>query len=363
MSTSNTPSSNKINWGIILIACLCMCITLIQVVISLSLTNQPGPFNIASIVFQGLLEAVTLFLGIGQVYPEPYRKPLGLSMRKMKAIEIFNIVLCILLIGAIIATSIRDFTLRASSTKALGPYQKGQNTVVALPTKKAGTPSLSPTPSLTSTPTPFSTSSPPTTDDSASSLIPKGQRPVLYDLLGNNSEGYGWDEGENAQGTGRCDFVQGQYYMLSAPAESNAGVGCNTENPNGRFGNFVYQIKMTILEGIDDGNAEAGPTFRVNDNGSQYQVSFDANGYWSVTANSLSLSHDPNPFPYFHSGINQPNFITIRASMSNIQVQVNGHDLGSYVDSSNTIGFIGAEMSPGSSIGKVAFSNVRVWHL
>src|SRR5690348_11243060 len=68
--------------------------------------------------------------------------------------------------------------------------------------------------------------------------------------------------------------------IIIAAAAKAQDVGCNTENAKGSFSNFVYQIKMTIREGIDDGNAgEAGPTFRVHDNGSQYHVSFDVNGY------------------------------------------------------------------------------------
>ena len=96
---------------------------------------------------------------------------------------------------------------------------------------------------------------------------------------------------------------------------------------------------------------------------SQYHVSFDVNGYWSVSYNATVLSHATTPFPYFHSGVNQPNFITIRAVGSRIQVQVNGHDLGSFTDSSDAIGFIGIEMTPGSDMGEVSFSDVRVWQI
>lgn len=232
---------------------------------------------------------------------------------------------------------------------------------ISTPTPKlTNTPFLSPTPTFIPTLTPSPTVSP-QTSDSNSSLIPKGQQPVINDPLNNNSEGYGWDEGP--VGGGSCDFVPGQHYELSAPADSK-GVGCNTENPKGSFSNFVYQIEMTILEGIDDGIAgEVGPTFRVHDNGSQYHVSFDVNGYWSVTYNSTTLSSATTPFPAFHSGINQSNYITIRAVGSSIQIQVNGHDLGSFTDSSDPAGFIGVEMTPGSDMGKVSFSNVRVWRI
>lgn len=215
-----------------------------------------------------------------------------------------------------------------------------------------------PTPSRTPTPSPTVS---PQTPDSASSLIPRGQQLVINDPLNNNSEGYGWDVG--LVGGASCTFMQGQHYVLSAPAHGK-GIGCNTENPRGVFSNFVYQIKMIILAGIDDGKAgEAGPTFRVNDNGLEYHVSFDVNGYWSVSYNFTTLSQATTPFRYFHSGVNQPNYITIRAVGSSIQIQVNGHDLGSFTDSSDAADFIGVEMTPGSDTGKVAFSDVHVWQL
>jgi hypothetical protein len=195
-----------------------------------------------------------------------------------------------------------------------------------------------------------------------SSLIPVGRTPVVSDPLANNNQGYGWDTGENAQKTGSCDFVQG-VYLVSAPAGSS-GIGCNMEKIKGTFSNFVYQIKMTILEGIDTSNAAVGPTFRVSDTGTEYQVFFDQNGFWSVNSSSGALSH-PNStaFPYFVTGLNQPNYITIRADGNNIQIQVNGHDLGSYVDNTSASGFLGVQLSPWTSTGKAAFSDMRVWQL
>ena len=183
----------------------------------------------------------------------------------------------------------------------------------------------------------------------------------MNDPLNNNSEGYGWDEGTFSGGS--CNFVPGQQYVLMASAKSG-GVGCNTENPRGAFSNFVYQIKMTILEGIDDEVVgEAGPTFRVIDNGPEYHVNFDVNGYWSVVYNGTSLAHAITPFPYFLSGVNQSNFITIRAVGIRIQIQVNGYNLVSFTNNGDAAGFIGVEMTPGSGSGKVAFSDVRVWQL
>lgn len=200
-------------------------------------------------------------------------------------------------------------------------------------------------------------------DDSASSLIPAGQQPVINDPLHDNSQGYEWDIQDTAQGN--CNFVQGRY-ILTASAGVNNGIGCGTESAKGNFSNFVYQIEMTILTGVDDDQSGSGPIFRANaSNGQQYQVLFDVNGDWQVGTDAKTLTGDmcANPCPYFHTGVNQQNYITIRAAGNFIQIQINGYDLGSYTDSTYSSGAIGVQMNPGTSNSSVTFAEVRVWQL
>ncbi|HEU5380301.1 MAG TPA: TIR domain-containing protein [Ktedonobacteraceae bacterium] len=214
------------------------------------------------------------------------------------------------------------------------------------------------------TPTPTTTLPILPTVGPAPSLIPPGKQPVINDPLKDNSQGYQWDVESSSEGS--CNFVQGRY-TLTAPAGVNNGVGCNTESSNSIFGNFVYQIQMTILAGVKSNQAEAGPIFRVVTDGSgkQYQVGFNSEGFWSVGSNQRNFSGAlcGEPCPYFLKGLNQPNIITIWASGDSIKMQINGYSLGSYTDNAYASGFIGVQLSPGADNSSVAFSNVRVWQL
>lgn len=224
------------------------------------------------------------------------------------------------------------------------------------------TPIVAPTATLVNTPsaTPTIPSIPVATAQSI--LIPPGRQPTVNDLLANNNQGYGWDQGPNSQKTGSCDFVSGSFYQISAPA-SNSSIDCIMENSKGTFSNFVYQIRMTILEGVDGNNASVCITFRVNTT-TEDEVCFSQNGYWSVSGSSGTLASNGPQFPYFVTGINQANYITIRASGSMFQIQVNGHDLGGpYTDPGISSGVLGISLAPDTSESKVAFSNLLLWTL
>lgn len=224
-----------------------------------------------------------------------------------------------------------------------------------------------PTPPATSTSAPVVLPTAPTStsteDDSASSLIPPGQQPVINDPLKDNSGGYEWDIQSDANGS--CGFAQGAYILSDKAGDS--GIGCQAGSSTGTFSNFVYQIRMIILAGVDNGESGAGPTFRTNTagTGQQYQVQFGVNGAWEVATDIKPLVGGicANPCPYFHVGLNKANYITIRTSGNHIQIQINGHDLSSYTDSTYTSGAIGVQLSPGTENSSVAFSDVRVWRL
>lgn len=223
-----------------------------------------------------------------------------------------------------------------------------------------------PTRTVTNSPTDVVTVESTPTDQFASNLIPSGKRPTVDDPLVDNSQGYEWDE-ETTPG-GSCQFAQG-HYLLSAPAGDTNGTGCTPENTRGVFQNFVYQIEMTILSGVGAGESGAGATFRVNPNGNgqQYQVTFTVAGNWLVETDTQVLrSNGPtcaNPCPFFVNGVNHPNVLTISASGSVIQIQINGHPLGSYLDATYTSGYIGVQLSPGTESSSVAFSHLRLWVL
>ena len=203
-------------------------------------------------------------------------------------------------------------------------------------------------------------------DDADSNLIPKGKLPVLKDSLQDNSQGNEWTTPHTNLGT--CSFTNGQF-VASASGGTNNGVLCWSASPSNAFSNFVYQIKMTILEGGDDSNGTAvGLLFRLNINTNQYySVTFDVNGDWSVQKDSGELMSSSstchNPCLAFHTGLNQSNFITVRMINSIFQIQVNGQALGSYTDDTYSSGATGVIMDPGKDATQVAFSDVRVWKL
>jgi len=210
-----------------------------------------------------------------------------------------------------------------------------------------------PTYSPTSTPTPEAANQ--------SSLIPGDRLPTVNDPLADNSQGYAWDQGADSQKAGSCDFVAGAY-QISAPAGSS-GIGCNMENQKGIFSNLVYQIQMKILEGVNSDNAAACTSFRITTR-TQDEVCFSQDGYWSVDGSSGTLASNGTAFPYFASGVNQSNYITIWANGGTFRIQVNGHALGgTYTDPNISSGFLGVNLTPGTSESKVAFSNLRVWTL
>lgn len=201
--------------------------------------------------------------------------------------------------------------------------------------------------------------------DAASSLIPAGKAPTINDPLNSAHDSQHWNTGNTAEGS--CQFVPGQYLLLTAPQGAANVVDCTAGSSSSILGNFVYQIRMTILAGLGNDQSWAGPTFRINTNGNgqQYQVNFDANGDWQVATETLPLCSVicSDASPYFHTGLHRANFITIRASGSHIQVQINGHLLDSFTDATYASGFIGVEMAPGTQNSSVAFSDLRVWQL
>lgn len=229
------------------------------------------------------------------------------------------------------------------------------------------------TPTNTSSPSPtVSTSTLTSTAKPTASIVPAAS-PTLNDPLQDNSKGFQWDEG-SLPGGQTCGFVTGKYYLLTAPA--NKGVGCNTEaRPQSVFSNFVYQITMTILSGLDNTNSGAGPQFRKNpdQNASHYKVTFDVMGNWhlwlvvndnaSILPDSLVGARCGNPCSYFHTGLNQPNVFTIWDVGNKIDVFVNGHLIDTCSDSTYTSGFLGVRADPGTSSASVAFNNLSVWRL
>lgn len=298
-------------------------------------------------VFLMIIALFFILLGFAIIETKPFKMHLVDKMNQVRTLSL-TVGIIIFVIGLIVY--LVPFFPRTSS----------QSTATV--TVKASTPTA--TVRVVSTPTATVNVVSTPTNDFTSSFIPGGQAPVINDPLKDDSQGYAWDDVSEASGS--CHFMQGQY-LLASPAGNSDGIGCTPENGKGVFSNFVYQIEMTTLTGLDGGGA--GPTFRVDTagNGQQYQVQFDVSGNWQVETDAKPLTSIStpcgNPCPFFHSGLNKSNVITIFASGQTIRIQINGHPLGSYIDSTYASGYIGVQLTAGAHSTSVAFSNVRVWRL
>jgi len=207
-------------------------------------------------------------------------------------------------------------------------------------------------------PTALSTLPPATPHPTTAPTIP----PVIgtpIDLFANNGQTYSWDTGQNSVKSGSCDFHQGAY-TLTAVAKTQ-GIGCNTESAAGDFHNFVYQVTMTIQQGVTDGQSGVGLLFRVNDVDAGYQLSFNQSGGWSLNSATDYLYRSPGASPYFLRGM--ANVLNVRVVDATITVQLNGHDLGTYTDTESSHGFVGMQLTPGNVAATVTFTNAQLWPL
>jgi hypothetical protein len=267
------------------------------------------------------------------------------TQSELTPVRIGGVVFCILLL------LFSFFVYPLLPTGIVPPLAK----VTPTPSPKISSPVLSPTMPTPSLP-----------KDAVSSLTPPNQNPNLDDSLQDSTQGHGWSVFSNA--TGSCGFINGQYVAM-APGGSTNGVICWLDDSSNVYTNFVYQAEMTILQGADDTNATAvGLVFRFNNSqGHYYSVTFDDQGDWSAGKDTGGFGDAgaicTNACQAFHSGENQSNYITIRASNDQIQIQINGQPLGTYTDDAYSSGSIGFLLDPGKNTSRVAFSHVRVWNV
>lgn len=226
-------------------------------------------------------------------------------------------------------------------------------------------PILTPTSSL-STPQPKTPTFIPTCAKVGSSSLIPSTPPVFCDPLSNPSNPTQWQTGK--QGSVTCTFLAG-VYQLTAPANTPGG-GCAVQSPNATFTNFVYQIKVTMRQGMGQNGGTAGVAFCVSDalQGSLYGVNFNAQGYWNfgilTGGNSQNTMYNiitQNTSMFFLTGIGQTNYITVMVKNHHIDAQINGHLLFSIIDTTLNEGTIGVGLTPGKENADVAFSDAIVW--
>lgn len=188
---------------------------------------------------------------------------------------------------------------------------------------------------------------------------------ALDDPLRDDSRGYRWDVGY------KCVYVDGTFHVSSD--QQHQGVYCTAWNTN--FGNFVYEVQMTIIKG-DCG----GLIFReslVAPNPHQYYFRVCSSGYYSlwryeaVSSESGGVSFKPPARVQgevldrsIHAGLKQSNLLAGIATSSGIELWANRQRLTSVPESTYKAGgFIGVNADSITQPTEVAFSNAKVWTL
>lgn len=181
--------------------------------------------------------------------------------------------------------------------------------------------------------------------------------PVLSDSLAQNSASH-WDEYDSAANAG-CVFSGGTYHAIQQ--QTGYFNPCFASVPT--FGNFTFQVQMTILKG-DQG----GMIFRAsNQNFRGYLLVIGADqSYGLYVYHSSSGSNAPAVFagasPIIN-GRNQQNLVTIIVRGSQITLFINKHYVDSGSDGTYKSGQIALLAESQNNATEVAYSNAQVWSL
>jgi hypothetical protein len=166
-----------------------------------------------------------------------------------------------------------------------------------------------------------------------------------------------WDVYQ-AQGGGGCAFNDGALHASVFQAQFY--VPCFAQATN--FGNFAFQVQMTIIKGD-----EGGLIFRANDATSKfYLFRIGRDGYYSLNVSKDNNTNTPIAFDNtqaIKTGLGQPNLLTVVAQGKNIYLYINKQFVGSAMDSSYASGKIGIFAADHTNDTDVAFTNARVWTL
>ncbi len=168
------------------------------------------------------------------------------------------------------------------------------------------------------------------------------------------SQPYQWDVYANASLGLTCQFSNGAYHV----SESKIGYVYTCPDQT-QFGNFAFEVQMTILHG-DCG----GIIFRITVT-KYYLFVVCANGYYELEA-GLDNTHFKTlvtkSSPAITTGYNQLNTIAVVANRSTLDLYVNHTKIDSVSDSTDSgTGFIGLAADAASYLTEVAYSNAKVW--
>lgn len=181
--------------------------------------------------------------------------------------------------------------------------------------------------------------------------------PALNDSLTAGNTGSNWDES-----SGQCTFTSSGYQT----SESTKGlfIPCMAETPT--FGNFAYQVTMSINKG--DGG---GMLFRSNSANSHYMLFYvDHSGSYELYLYIDSSGKDAKELATgnadVHTGYNQSNTLTVIARGNDIYLYINQAFLKHVtVNESGALssGQIGLFADAINGATQVTYTGAKVWNL
>ncbi len=266
-------------------------------------------------------------------------------------IVILMIAMMLLFVGGgavLVYSSIANHTAPLQNT----PTSQVHTTAHASPTTHASpTHQASPTAQATLTP-----QASPTRSTVQNPYPPHTGSLALNDPLKDNSKGFRWDAGPFANG-GSCSFTGGSYHV--GVSLQGHVLACNAQAVT--FGNFTYEVQMTILKG-DRG----GIFFRqVGTKGPYYFYSIKIDGSYELDSFNGKTSNvlQRGTSPAVKRGLNQPNLLAVVAQGRSIDLYVNGQSILHISNSTSSNGLIGVAADATDQPAEVAFTNARVWML
>ena len=220
----------------------------------------------------------------------------------------------------------------------------------ATATRQANNTSTTPTITVTSQPTNTTV-----TPNVANPYPPNIGTLVLNDPLTDNNQGYSWDTQPTQFGT--CTFTT-EGYHAAAPGASTYH-RCMAQNTN--FGNFAFEVNMTITSGdcgliLFRGNASLYHYyyFHVCQDGTYALWLFSHSGNQSKDFLDGSDS-------IINRGTNQTNLIAVVTNNNTITLYINHKAINQIQDSTYSQGQIGLGAENVNGPTEVVYTNARVW--
>jgi hypothetical protein len=164
-----------------------------------------------------------------------------------------------------------------------------------------------------------------------------------------------WSESSNTSSGGTCSFTGGAYHV----SVTNTGNYYDCYLPKS-YGNFAFQVQMTIVQG-DCG----GITFREDSDGVNFyafRVCQNGNYYLDVNWNGKSFTTERSGSnSLINRGLNQRNSIAVLANVDAISVYVNGHIIDSINNAVYSNGTVGLLAFGTGNTTEVAYNDAKMW--